>query len=445
MEILTMVAQFVLSISILVILHEFGHFIPARLFGTRVEKFYLFFNPWFSLYKKKIGDTEYGIGWLPLGGYVKIAGMVDESMDKEFMNKEPQPWEFRSKKAWQRLIIMIGGVTVNFLLGFLIFGLILAYYGESYLPNKEVKYGMAVNQFGENMGFRDGDQVISLDGRPFDRFEPAMIVKQIMLDGLRDVKVMRDGQEVNVHISQESVSAIAANQKEAATFATPRIPVVVGDVQHGSGADKAGLKVEDKILAVDSSSTLYLDQLKESLATEKGKTVDVTVLRGKDTVTLAQAQVSDQGTLGFAPYPPEKYFKVGTKDFTLLQAIPAGVGKGMSFLSDQLKGFGQMFSGQIKASESLGGFASITKLFPTYWDWEQFWRVTAILSIILGFMNLLPIPALDGGYIMFLIWEVITGRKVSERVLEVATTIGIVFLLGLLIYANGLDVLRALK
>ncbi len=445
MDIVTMIAQFVLSISILVILHEFGHFLPARLFGTRVEKFYLFFNPWFSLYKKKIGETEYGIGWLPLGGYVKIAGMVDESMDKEFMNQEPQPWEFRSKPAWQRLIIMIGGVTVNFLLGFLIFGLILAYYGESYLPNSEVKDGMAVTEFGEAMGFRDGDKVISLDGRPFNRFEPAVIVKEIMLDGLRDVKVMRDGQETNIHISQKSVSAIAANQREAATFAIPRIPVVVGEVVKGSAAEKVGLKAEDKIIKVGNTPVQFLDELKKSLSAEKGKSVDLAVLRGADTVILAQAAVSDKGTLGFAPYPPEKYFKVGTQDYTLLQALPAGVGKGINFLSDQLKGFGQMFSGEIKASESLGGFASITKLFPGQWDWEQFWRVTAILSIILGFMNLLPIPALDGGYIMFLLWEVITGRKVSEKVMEVATTIGIVFLLGLMVYANGLDIFRALK
>ena len=445
MELMTMIAQFILSISILVILHELGHFIPAKLFGTRVEKFYLFFNPWFSIWKKQIGETEYGIGWLPLGGYVKIAGMVDESMDKEFINRAPQPWEFRSKPAWQRLIIMIGGVTVNFLLGFLIFGFILARYGESYLPNKELKYGIAVNDLGQRMGFRSGDQIVSLDGTPFVNFEPNVIIKDIMLNNLRDVKVVREGNETNIHISQIAISDISSNQKDAVAFALPRMPVIVGELQKGSPAEKAGIKIDDKIIGINNQTVTYFDQLAPKLDSFKSKAITVNIERGGQALQLDNVIVTKEGKLGFAPYGPSKYFNFSRKHYTIAEAIPAGFVKGVSFLRDQLKEFGQMFSGKIKASESLGGFASITKLFPGQWDWEQFWRVTAILSIILGFMNLLPIPALDGGYIMFLLWEVITGRKVSEKVMEVATTIGIVLLLVLMVYANGLDILRALK
>jgi len=445
MEILTMIAQLILSLSILVILHELGHFIPAKLFGTRVEKFYLFFNPWFSLWKKKIGGTEYGLGWLPLGGYVKIAGMVDESMDKEFMNRKPEPWEFRSKPAWQRLIIMIGGVTVNFVLGFLIFSFLLARYGEAYLPSSELKYGIAVNPLGERIGFKDGDHIVSLDGKPFKKFEPGLVIKDIMLANLRDIKVLRDGMETDIHISQQAVSDISAHQKEAVEFATVRMPVVVGELQKGSAAEASGMKPDDKIIGINNNKVLYFDQLSSKLDSLKGTAITVNVERGGQPLALENVAVSADGKLGFTPYGPAKFFNFSRKNYSLAEALPAGVGKGVNFLGDQLKGFGQMFSGKIKASESLGGFASITKLFPRQWDWERFWYITAILSIILGFMNLLPIPALDGGYIMFLIWEIITGRKVSEKVMEVATTIGIVLLLILMVYANGLDILRALK
>ena len=445
MDIVIMIAQLILSLSILVVLHELGHFIPAKLFKTRVEKFYLFFDPWFSLFKFKKGDTEYGIGWLPLGGYVKISGMVDESMDKEFTKRAPQPWEFRSKKAWQRLIIMIGGVTVNFLLGFFIFGMILFVYGEERLPSSEMKYGIATTKLAQDAGLKDGDKIISVGGKPFEYFNSALVSKEIMLDNVREIKVIRDGAEVDIKVSDEAAAQITSQQKEAVVMMAPRLPTVVSKVDPQSPGGKAGLKENDQIIGLNGEPVPYYNNLSEKLLSMPDQVIELTVLRGQDTLILKNIKLSDAGKLGFNPKGPDHYYKLENKEYSFGEAMPAGFDKGISFLSDQISAFGQMFSGKIKASESLGGFASITKLFPTTWDWEQFWRITGILSLILGFMNLLPIPALDGGYIMFLLWEVVTGKKVNDKVMEVATTIGMVLLLGLLLYANGLDIFRALK
>lgn len=440
-----MIAQLILSLSILVILHELGHFIPAKLFKTRVEKFYLFFDPWFSLLKFKKGDTEYGIGWLPLGGYVKISGMVDESMDKEFTKRPPQPWEFRSKKAWQRLIIMIGGVTVNFILGFLIFGLLLYFYGEKKLPVSEMKYGIATTSLAREAGLQDGDRILKIGNNDFRYFNGAEIAKDILLENVRHLTVERNGRQEVITIPESAVASIISNQKDAVGMIAPRFPAVVEKVDPKGPGGKAGLKQNDQIIAINGNATPYYHEVVEQLKNQPGKIVTVTVLRARDTVVMKNIQLTDKGQLGFNPSSLSNFFQLESIRYSLGKALPAGFNKGMDFLSNQISAFGQMFTGKIKASESLGGFASITKLFPTTWDWEQFWNITAILSLILGFMNLLPIPALDGGYIMFLLWEVVTGRKVSDRVMEVATTIGMVLLLGLLIYANGLDVFRALK
>lgn len=445
MDIAIMIAQLILSLSILVILHELGHFIPAKLFGTRVEKFYLFFDPWFSLFKIKRGDTEYGIGWLPLGGYVKISGMVDESMDKEFKNRPPQPWEFRSKKAWQRLIIMIGGVTVNFLLGFFIFGMMLFVYGEKKLPTSEMRFGIATTKLAQDAGFRDGDQILSLGGQPYIYFHGPTIAKEIMLDDLRTVKVKRDGQEVDINISDAAASAITSNQKEAMLMLETRLPTTVAAVDPTFPGAKGGLKENDQIIKVNGQDVPYYNDLATKLLAMPNQVITLGIIRDGKEMELPNIKLTDKGKLGFNPQGPEKYYKLVDQKYSFFQAMPAGVTKGVKFLSDQISAFGQMFTGDIKASESLGGFASITKLFPTEWDWEQFWRITGILSLILAFMNLLPIPALDGGYIMFLLWEVITGKKVNDKVMEVATTAGMILLLGLLLYANGLDVFRALQ
>ncbi|MBK9024619.1 MAG: RIP metalloprotease RseP [Saprospiraceae bacterium] len=445
MDIVIMIAQLILSLSILVILHELGHFIPAKLFGTRVEKFYLFFDPWFSLFKFKKGDTEYGVGWLPLGGYVKISGMVDESMDKEFKNRAPEPWEFRSKKAWQRLIIMIGGVTVNFILGFFIFGLMYFFYGETKLPAKNMTYGISTTQLANDAGFMDGDKIVSLGGKPYEYFSGPILVTEIMLNDLRDVKVEREGQLIEVKRSNETAAAITSNQKDAVSMINARLPTIVAKVDPKSPGGKAGLTEGDQVVMINNKPVPYYHELMKELESSKNKTISLEVVRKKDTMVLSNIKLDEKGVVGFNPYGPDKYYKYDVKKYSLIEAMPAGVHKGVDFLSKQISAFGKMFSGDIKASESLGGFASITKLFPSEWNWREFWNITAILSLILAFMNLLPIPALDGGYIMFLLWEVVTGKKVNDKVMEVATTIGMVLLLGLLLYANGLDIFRALK
>ncbi|HMT76770.1 MAG: RIP metalloprotease RseP [Saprospiraceae bacterium] len=445
MDILIMIAQLILSLSILVILHELGHFIPAKLFKTRVEKFYLFFDPWFSLFKFKKGDTEYGIGWLPLGGYVKISGMVDESMDKEFTKRPPQPWEFRSKKAWQRLIIMIGGVTVNFILGFLIFGLLLYFYGEKKLSIKEMKYGIATTQLAKDMGLQDGDKIVKIGDRTLDYFNGAEVAKDVLLNDVRNIEVERNGKITEVTIPEAGVEKLKSNQSEAAGMIAPRFPTIVFNIDPASNGAKAGLQKGDQIISINGAAAPFFSDLSPQLKENKGKKVDIGIIRNGDSMTINQLQLSEQGQIGFNPAPLSEFFKLDTVKYSLFKAMPTGFKNGYDFISTQISAFGQMFTGKIKPSESLGGFASITKLFPSQWDTERFWNITAILSLILGFMNLLPIPALDGGYIMFLLWEVVTGKKVNDKVMEVATTIGMILLLGLLLYANGLDVIRAFK
>lgn len=440
-----MIAQFILSLSILIILHEFGHFLPARIFGIRVEKFYLFFDPWISLFKVKKGDTEYGIGWLPLGGYVKLSGMVDESMDKEQMKGPEQPWEFRSKPAWQRLIVMLGGVTVNFILGFFIFGMILWGYGEQYLPAREAKYGIHVDSLGRMLGLESGDHILRVGDQEFNRFNERLLVKEIALNNVRQLTVERAGAEQVIGIPDAAIAELTASRNKNATLFVPRLPFVAGKIASGSPAEEAGIRKDDRIVAVDGVPTPFFDQFQQAIKGRASEAVTLAVVRdGKDTLQLSLT-TSEQATIGVNAYGPDHFFQLARQDYSLGQALPAGVVKGWDFLADQMKAFGQMFRGKIKASESLGGFASITSLFPTTWDWETFWRITAILSLILGFMNLLPIPALDGGHVVFLFWEVITGRKVSDRVMEIATMIGFILIISLVLYANGLDIMRMIK
>ncbi|MBP7184498.1 MAG: RIP metalloprotease RseP [Saprospiraceae bacterium] len=463
---LVLAAQLILSLSILVILHELGHFLPAKWFKTRVEKFYLFFDPWLSLIKaKKINNkwevksflsknqefsekaddvTEYGVGWLPLGGYVKISGMVDESMDKEQLKQEPKPWEFRSKPAWQRLIIMLGGVTVNFLLGFIIFGFLLFKYGEEYLPAKNATYGIHVDSIGREMGLENGDEIIRIASKEFDRFDPTVLMKEVVLNDAKTITVKRNGELKEIPIDQKYIKLFSSNKMKDIALFQPRIPFVVMEVPKDKPAFKAGIKKDDKIIGLNNEFTPFYGDFFDKIKNLKNTPVEVTVLRGADTLKIAATTTQD-GRLGIAPYAPSHYFKTEKINYSLLQAIPAGVGKGVGFLSSQIKAFGQMFSGKIDASESLGGFASIAKLFPEQWNWEEFWHKTAILSLILAFMNLLPIPGLDGGYVVFLIWEVVTGKKVSDEFMEKAVTVGFVLLMALMLYANGLDVVRLWK
>lgn len=445
MDIIVIVAQFVLSLSILILLHEMGHFFPAKWFNTRVEKFYLFFDPWFSLFKIKKGDTEYGIGWLPLGGYVKISGMIDESMDTDQMKGPAQPWEFRSKPAWQRLIIMLGGVTVNFILGFLIFGMMLWVYGEKYLPVENVKYGIVADSLGMQLGLQNGDKILKVGTKDFVRFNPAIVMKDIVLNNAKTITVERNGQTKDLSVPDGMIGELSGPKAKNTVLFIPRRPFDLVNVAKDSPAEKAGLQKTDKIIAINGSPVEYYDQFESVLKGKKSAPVDLTIIRnGKDTSNI-QLVTTSEAKIGIEVKGPDQYFKFERQNYTFFQALPAGVSKGLNFLGDQIKAFGQMFKNNIKASDSLGGFASIAKLFPTTWDWEQFWNITAILSLILGFMNLLPIPALDGGHVMFLLWEVITGKKVSDKFMEKATTVGFVLLLALIVYANGLDIFRAFK
>ena len=436
---LIIIGQLVLSLSILIVLHEFGHFLPARAFKTRVEKFYLFFDPYFALFKKKIGETEWGIGWLPLGGYVKISGMIDESMDKEQMAGPPQPWEFRSKPAWQRLIIMLGGVTVNFILGFLIYGIVLFNWGEDVLPTENVKYGMYADSFAMEMGFRTGDELVSIDNQPVENFNALRL--EIFKNESKNAQVIRDGESVTFDIP-ENLTGKLASYKGA--FVVPRIPFVIDEFMPDYPAATSELKEGDWLIGINDLATPYYDEFATEIKQFKGEEVTIVALRGQDTITSVM-KLGEEGIIGAFPQSADNFLTVEHRDYTLAEAMPAGTRRSIEFLSLQINAFGQMFTGKVKASESLGGFGSIAKMFSTTWDWQRFWRMTAILSLILAFMNLLPIPALDGGHVMFLLYEMITGRKPSDKFLEYATIAGFVIILGLVIYANGLDILRWFK
>lgn len=444
MGVAIIVLQLILSLSILVVLHEMGHFFPAKWFKTKVEKFYLFFDPRFSLWKTQKGETEYGIGWLPLGGYVKIAGMVDESMDMEQMKQPPQPWEFRSKPAWQRLIIMLGGVTVNFILGFFLFGLVLAVWGEKYLPSAQVVNGIQVDSLGEAMGLRNGDKIISIGGKPFDKFSDRDLIKAVVIDNRHDVVVEREGAQITVQIGENFTRELSKSKRASGAIFIPRVPYVVGAVTTNFPAEKAGFKVDDKILAVNGEPAGFVDLFFRKMQNRRNEQVVITVERQENPLDITVTTNQD-GKIGLQAKDPASFFEFARRDYSFLEALPAGVVKGWDFLTSQLKAFGQMFRGNIKASDSLGGFISIGKLFPSTWNWEHFWSITALLSIILGFMNLLPIPALDGGHVLFLLFEVITGRKPSDKFMEIATIAGFILIIALVLYANGLDILRLIK
>lgn len=435
--------QLMLSLSILIVLHELGHFLPARLFGTRVEKFYLFFDPWFELYKYKVGDTEYGIGWLPLGGYVKISGMIDESFDSEQMAQEPQEWEFRSKPTWQRLIIMLGGVTVNFLLGFFIYGMVLWAYGQEYLPTANLAHGIQVDTLGYEMGLRDGDQLLSIGDAPFNKFNDRLLVREIVINNADRMSVRRDGKEVELPIDSKYTSLLSSYEYKNKMIFMARTPFLVTGILPDSPAEKATLKKGDRIIALDGQPTPWFLDFARAVQGKNNETISLSVLRNeRDTIPLSLT-TTETGMIGVQRATPAELFGTEREEYTLAQALPAGVAKGWGFLEDQVKAFGQMFRGRIKASESLGGFGTIGSMFGDQWLWERFWTMTAILSLILAFMNLLPIPALDGGHVMFLLYEMVTGRKPSDKFLERATMIGFAIVLMLVLYANGLDIIRS--
>ncbi|MEL7020663.1 MAG: RIP metalloprotease RseP [Bacteroidota bacterium] len=433
-----------MSLSILIVLHEMGHFFPARWFNTRVEKFYLFFDPWFELFKFKRGDTEYGIGWLPLGGYVKISGMIDESFDKEQMESEPQPWEFRSKPAWQRLIIMLGGVTVNFILGFFLYGMVLWVWGEQYLPADKVQYGIYADSLGREIGFETGDKVLNIDGKPFDKFSDRVVVREVIVNNAKNVTVERAGQEVTFPIAEKWVTELSSYDNKGATLFEARFPFEITQVLDGSPAEQVGLREGDKVVVVNGKESPFANESLRTISKSKNKSIDIVVERDGARMAPISVTPNESGRIGIGFKGPQDFFGTERDDYTLGQAIPAGIAQGWGFLEDQVKAFGQIFAGKIKPQDSLGGFGSIGSMFGNQWQWERFWKMTAILSLILAFMNLLPIPALDGGHVMFLLYEMVSGRKPSDKFMEVATMIGFVLVLGLVLFANGADIYRAI-
>ncbi len=437
MDILIKILQLLLSLSILVIFHEFGHFITAKLFKTRVEKFYLFFNPWFSLFKYTFKETEYGIGWLPLGGYVKISGMIDESMDREQMKQPPQPWEFRSKPAWQRLIIMLGGVFVNILLAIFIYIFMLSFWGEQYIPTSEVKYGITVDSLAFEMGLRNGDKIISVDNKTVEEFHK--IPSEIIIEEVKTVQVERNNKIENIDIPKGFLNKLVHHRNP--DFIGLRIPFYVGGFSKDSPALAAGLKEKDRIIGINGESTLFFDQYRDIIKDNKGRAVNIEILREGDTIVKV-VNVSPEGLIGVFAQNPSGFFNLKEKNYSFIEAIPAGTVKTYKGVANYLKQLKLLFSSEVKAYESVGGFITIGSIFPSEWDWQSFWGLTAFLSIMLAILNILPIPALDGGHVMFLCYEIVARRKPSDKFLEYAQIVGMVLLFGLLIFANGNDIVR---
>ncbi len=434
MVILIKAVQLILSLSILVILHEAGHFFFARLFHTRVEKFYLFFNPKFSLFKFKKGETEYGIGWIPLGGYVKIAGMIDESMDREQMKKPPQPWEFRSKPAWQRLLIMLGGVMVNFLLAMVIYGALSYTYGDDYVLVKDMKYGIEASPAAEKIGFKTGDKILAVNGKQPEKFSD--IQKEILLSGKGSVEIERDGKSVHVSISDENIKEIIRLKG----FMYIRSLFQIDSVLLNSNAARSGLKKEDQIVAIDSIPMQFFDEIYPYLQSHKNEEIELKVRRNNTFVEIP-VQLDSLGRMGVL-FRPLSGVKISHQDYNLLEAVPIGISKGWFQMKDYLRQFKLIFNPKTEAYKSIGSFGTIGSIFPAQWDWRRFWSLTAFLSIILGVLNLLPIPALDGGHAMFTIFEMITGKKPSDRFMEYAQFIGFALLMLLMIYALRNDFVK---
>ena len=429
--------QLILSLSILVLVHEFGHFIFARIFKVRVEKFYLFFDPWFSLFKfkPKNSETEYGVGWLPLGGYCKISGMIDESMDREQLSQPAKPYEFRSKPAGQRLMIMVAGVVFNFLLALFIYSMVLFTWGDTYLPLKNMRMGMNYSETFQNIGFRDGDILLKADDAELERYDSNSFRKVVEA---KTVTVLRDGVETVIPIPEDMMQRC---MREGKGFADPfRMPMVVRDVQGASSpAALAGLQAKDSIVSINGIPTPTYDEVSVLLSQNKDKEIKVGFYRDgmPETVLL---KTDTAGKMGIRVMLPQELYPTVTRKYGFFESFPAGIRLGVNTLKGYVNDMKYVFTKE--GASSLGGFGTIGGLFPSVWDWKIFWERTAFLSIILAFMNILPIPALDGGHVMFLIYEVIARRKPSDKFLEYAQMVGMFLLFGLLLYANGNDLFR---
>ncbi len=448
MEVFLKIVQLVLALSLLVLVHEFGHFIFAKLFGMKVDKFYLFFDPWFSVakYKPKNSDTEYGIGWLPLGGYCKIAGMIDESMDKEALKKEPQPWEFRAKPAWQRFFVLFGGVLFNLILAIVLYGSILFSWGESYIKNSDVTTGAAVNKVAYDIGFRNGDKIVSVNGVEPDDF--AQIHAMIIRSQAKEVKVLRNGEVISIFIDPVFMPAMLNGGK----MFEYGIPFVIDSVAADSPNVAAGFLKGDVISMVDSTAMPFFNEVSEYLQKRPDSRVEIAVLRdsskvaeGKKEVVL-EAVTDSLGRIGvFADANLEDFYKITTREYSLFAAITAGFNKAISTVANYWQELKLIVKPETGAYKSVGSFIAIGSLFPGSWNWFFFWNICAFLSIILAVMNILPIPALDGGHILFTLFEMVTGKKPSDKFLEVAQTVGMVILILLMVFAFGNDIFRLFK
>src|SRR5690554_6367113 len=445
MGVIVKLTQFLLSLSLLIVLLEVGDFVPATLFKTRLEQFYLFLDVKFSLFKKKIGDTVYGIGWLPLAGYVKIAGMIDGSMDTEQMKQEPQPWEFRSKRAWQLLIIMLGGVTVNFILAFVIYIGMTWYYGDRYIANDDLKSGVWVQSPAlENSGMQSGDKIISIDGRKLTRINeaPAQIITA------KEIVVERNGQEQTLELPIDFVDQLMATRTKK--LVGPRIPLIISDVPEDSH-NKDVLKPGDFITELNGTTIEFADQLKPELDNLKDQTVTAVIKRNNEEIEVP-VKINEEGKIGMAFALGVKetdaerlgIYKVSHEHYSLAASFPIGIQKGQNQLSGYWKQLKMIVNPDTGAYKGVGGFKAIYDVFPSFWSWEVFWNITALLSIMLGVMNLLPIPALDGRHVMFLLYEMISGRKPSDKFMEYAQTVGFLILIALLLFANGNDIFKAI-
>lgn len=432
MDIVIKILQFILSFTLLVLVHEFGHYFFGRLFGVRVEQFRIFFGR--ALVKWRWGETEFGIGWIPFGGYAKLAGMVDESMDTEQLKSEPQPWEFRTKPAWQRLLIMLGGVMMNAILAFAIYVGISLKWGDTYISNKDMQYGYVFNDYGHNLGFCNGDKIISIGGKEIDDF--AKIVTTLAIESDKTTVVERDGQMVAIEIPVQSVMEFV----EQTDFISPRVPFKIAGLVEGFGAAEAGLQVGDQLVSFNGTPTTWFDEYTPLLEANAGQRVVLGYERGSESGEVEVA-VSPEGKIGVGVASAE-YIPVRTRNYNLWQAIPRGFERVGEEMSDYWKQLKMIVQPKTEMYKALGGPISIGSIFPNEWNWEYFWRVTALLSVILAIMNVLPIPALDGGHVLFLLIEVITGRKPSDKVLMVAQMIGMALLFALMFYATWNDIAR---
>ena len=443
MAIVIKVTQFLLSLSLLVLVHEFGHFIAARIFKMRVDKFYLFFNPWFSLLKIKGKQTEYGIGWIPFGGYCKIAGMVDESMDTEQLKQPPQPDEFRSRSAWQRLLVMGGGVIMNVVLALAIYIGISYAWGEEYIATKDIKHGYVFSAIGKEMGFRNGDKIVSVDGKPVRTFRDLSL--KMLLRRHPVVEVDRDGQLLTVTVGDEGIAKLIGGDAPGEPLLRPRTPFVVDSVIVGGGAAQAGLMRGDSLVAVDGQSMAFADQFQAAFAAAKGQVAQVTLVRDSAGVAVTKTlpvAISTEGMIGVAQAPFDRFIPITSVTYTFWQAFPAGFKRSGTEIANYWRQFELLFRPKVQAYKHIGGPLAIGNMFQSHWNFHDFWGLTALISIALAVFNLLPIPGLDGGHILFTLAEIVTRRKPSDKFLEAAQWVGMLFIFAIIILATGNDIYR---